>query len=129
MKCPAPATLSTTNAGSAAARTATSAALTPPSCVAVPRSSRTGLHPLRLAPLRHGEKRLEGRVQVVGGARRITVDHALAHPRWVARCFDQLAADLPAHQLHSAEQLDPGRERHGAPKRTRGGTLRRPAVE
>src|SRR6059058_4062982 len=42
MKCPAPATLSTTNAGSAAARTATSSALTPPSCVAVPRSSRTG---------------------------------------------------------------------------------------
>src|SRR5437773_2127440 len=31
--------------------------------------------------------------------------------------------------LHSAEQLDPGRERHGAPKRTRSGTLRRPAVE
>src|SRR5438552_8361361 len=28
---------------------------------------------------------------------------------WVARCFDQLSADLPAHQLHSAEQLDPGR--------------------
>src|SRR3989442_1485848 len=42
MKCPAPGTLSTANSGSAAARTATSSALTPPSCVAVPRSRRTG---------------------------------------------------------------------------------------
>jgi hypothetical protein len=85
--------------------------------------------PLRLAPLGHGKKRLERPVEIVRGARRVTVDHPLAHPRCVPRCADQLSADLLAHQFHSAEQLDPGRELHRTPKRTRSGTLGRPAVE
>src|SRR6266513_3868304 len=79
--------------------------------------------PLRLAPLRHGQKRLEGAVQIMRGGCRVTVDHLLAHPRRISRRFDQLTADLFAYQLHSAEHPDPGRELHGTPKRSRGGSL------
>src|SRR6266849_179383 len=38
------------------------------------------LQPLRLAPLRHCEERLERPVQVARGGRRVTVHHHLAHP-------------------------------------------------
>src|SRR2546421_334797 len=84
---------------------------------------------LRLAPRGHGKKRLERAVQIMRGGCRVTVDHLLAHPRRVSRRFDQLTADLFAYQLHSAEHPDPGRELHGTPKRSRGGSLGRPTVQ
>src|SRR6266576_829858 len=87
-------------------------------------------HDLRwLLGARHRHKRSQRGIEVARLANGVANHHAVRHPRTVARGVEQHGANLVAHEVDAAEQLDPRDISHRAAERGRGGFLGRSTLD